>query len=68
MGNKGTGMEVNIHKSSILFNGLEEERERLFMWILPYNFVPFNNGEKYLGFHLKPSNFRFGHGLWLYEK
>jgi hypothetical protein len=45
---KATRMEVNIHKSSILFNGLGEELERQCVDILSFTLMPFQNGLKYL--------------------
>jgi len=38
---------------------LEKKKERQCKQILPYTFVPFDNGVKYLGFHLKPNDYRF---------
>ena len=41
---KTTRMEVNIDKSSILFNDLKEDREMDCRLITPFNLVPFDDG------------------------
>jgi hypothetical protein len=53
-------MEVNIIKSSILFNGLEEESEMKCKLILPFNSIPFDDVVKYHDFQLKPNDWSLG--------
>lgn len=54
-------MEVNIHKSSILFNGLEENLEKQF-------FQAFDKGLEYIGFYLKLNDYKFKDWNCLCEK
>ena len=55
---KATGMEVNVVKSSITSHFLREEERREFERIFPYNSVGLDDGLTYLGFHLKPNDYR----------
>ena len=61
-------MELKIDKSSILFNGLEEDKERQCRLIMPFNSIAFDDGVQYLCFKIKPNDYKFKHRLWLYEK
>jgi hypothetical protein len=51
-------MEINRLKSSITFNGFEGGNVRRAMQIFPYQFLDFQVGFKYLGFYLKPKDYR----------
>lgn len=42
-------MEINAHKSTILFNELSTDQERRIIQTLPFNVSSLNNGVKYLG-------------------
>lgn len=65
---KATGMEVNVVKSSITYQFLREEERREFERIFPYNSVGLADGLTYLGFHLKPNDYRKQDWSWLLEK
>jgi len=58
-------MEVNILKSSILFNEMKEETQRKSLETFPFNAVSFEEGVKYLGFDLKPNDYKNKECLWL---
>lgn len=51
---------VNVHKSLVLFNSLEEGRETVCSNI--------DARLKYLRFFLKPTNYKFKDWSWLHEK
>jgi hypothetical protein len=63
-----TGMEVDVQKSSILFNGIQRAGELAIKALLSYSKIVFNNGLKYLGFTLKANECGFHDWLWLYTK
>lgn len=61
---------MNAHKSSILFNGLEDNLERQLSQILHYSPTPFDNGFNVWGFnfYMKPNDYKFKNWLWWFEK
>jgi hypothetical protein len=61
---KATRMEVNFRKSCMLFNRLEGEVERKISQALPLFSGSFDLGIKYLGFHLKPHDYKYLDWLW----
>ena len=65
---KFIGMEVNIHKSSTLLNGLEENMERQVAQVISYTPTPLEKGIKYPSFHLNPNDYKFSDWKWLYKK
>ena len=65
---KATGMEVNAGKSSITTHFLRDEERHAFVRIFPYNSAGLDVGMNYLGFHLKPNDYRKNDWSWLLEK
>ena len=65
---KARVMEVNVYKTSILFNGIGEHHEKQFNGVLPFTSVPFENGLKYTGLFLKPIDYRYKDSSYLWEK
>jgi hypothetical protein len=65
---KSIEMEVNIHKYCIPFNGIAENVERQITQIVPISSTPLDKGIKYLGFLLKPSDYKLLYLNWLYLK
>jgi hypothetical protein len=63
-----TGMEVNMLKSSIVFNEVEEEQIGTILKIFPFQRAAFQGGFKYLGFQLKPNDYRKRDWQWLVDK
>jgi hypothetical protein len=56
---KATVMEVNMTKSLMLFNVLEEEVKMQVLNLFPMNYVELDQGVKYLGFKLKPNDYKY---------
>jgi hypothetical protein len=65
---QATGMEVNMVKSSILFNELEEEVKTQVKNLLPMNHLDLEHGIKYLSFKLKPNDYKYVDWIWLLTK
>jgi hypothetical protein len=65
---KASGLVINPLKSSFHFSGLQEGELTCFKALFPYNFVELNEGFWYLGFFLKPTNYRVVDWSWLIEK
>jgi len=53
---QGTGMVVNMVKSSILFNELEDEMKTQIKDLFRMNYSDLDQGIKYLGFKLEPND------------
>jgi hypothetical protein len=53
---KATGMEINIHESTIIFNNIEE----VFRDFFPYKVLEVQDGSKYLGLTIKPNDYGMG--------
>jgi len=58
MFDRATGMTNNVYKSKISFYRMEKEVEIFFKIVFPYKTLDFQEGIKYLGFHLKPNDHR----------
>ena len=52
------GMEINMQKSTLAFNRVEEEHVRDTLQLFPFHKVGFQYGNKYLGLLLKSSDHR----------
>jgi hypothetical protein len=61
-------MRVNEQKSSILFSLVEADVIQHFLDQLPFQMQGLDDGLKYLGFHLKPNDYRKTDWMWLLEK
>jgi hypothetical protein len=53
-----TCMQINFHKSTFCAHLMEEEELDVYKEFFPYETNPFDEGLKYLGFHLKPNNYK----------
>jgi hypothetical protein len=62
------GMEVNCQKSSFLYNNLESYRLSIFEDLFGIPLFPLENGLRYLGFNLKPNDYRVVDWIWLVQK
>ena len=65
---QATGMEINEQKSSITFSSMEYEEIIYFLERLPFQVLDIEEGIKYLGFLLKPNDYRKTDWWWLIEK
>jgi len=65
---KATRMQINSTKLYILFHKVPKAHVEHSQTLLPYPSKAFNEGLKYLGFHLKPLSYRFTDWIWLYNK
>jgi len=65
---KATGMEFNIRKSTISSNLLNDREINRLKDFFPFESKPIEDGLKYLGFYLKPSNYKKSDWFWLLEK
>jgi hypothetical protein len=63
-----TSMIINAQKSNILFSRIEDEDIRHYLDILPFQTQTLEEGLKYLGFHLKPNDYRKNDWTWLLAK
>jgi hypothetical protein len=61
-------MEINKQKSSINFSSLDEEEAIYIVERLPFQVLDIDEGLKYLGFLLKPNNYRKIDWRWLIAK
>jgi hypothetical protein len=50
---KASGLQVNVTKTTLHFEGLSDSDLTPFRSFLPYTFSALNTGFKYLGYHLK---------------
>jgi hypothetical protein len=62
------GMEVNMVKSSKLFNELEDEIKTQIKYLFPINYSDLDQGIKYLGFKLEPNDYKYADWIWLHNK
>lgn len=53
-----SGMEINMQKSTLAFNRVEEEQVRETLQLFPFHKVDFQDGNKYLGLLLKSNDHR----------
>jgi len=65
---KATGMEFNFRKSTISSNLLSEGEIDRLKTFFPFETKSIDEGLKYLGFHLKPTNYKKEDWIWLLEK
>jgi hypothetical protein len=63
-----SGLIINPHKSTLHYSGVQEEDLVPFKVIFPYKFVDLSAGFRYLGFYLKPANYRVEDWRWLIAK
>ena len=65
---KATGMDINVGKSTFIPDLLSREEERVLLELLPFHTVAFEEGIYYLGFFIKPNDYRKWDWVWLLEK
>lgn len=63
-----TGMRINAQKSNILFSRIGDEFIQHYLDLLPYQTQALEDSLKYLGFHLKPNDYRKNEWTWLLAK
>ena len=63
-----TGMEINLEKSKLAHNNMDEEVITQERDLIPVSVSPVDDGFKYLGFHLKPNSYSSRDCMWLYKK
>jgi hypothetical protein len=63
-----TGMKINMEKSCLLLHHCENEEEASIANTFPAQRKNFSDGLKYLGFNLKPDNYRKEDWGWLIRK
>jgi hypothetical protein len=63
-----TGMRINAQKSNILFSRIGDEVIQHYLDLLPFQTQNLEDGLKYLGFHLKPNDYRKNDWTWLLAK
>ena len=54
---KATGMEINLEKSNLIHNNLDEDFITQAKSLIPVFISQVDEGFKYLGFHLKPNSY-----------
>jgi hypothetical protein len=62
------GLIINPHKSTLHYSGVQVEDLVPFKVIFPYKFADLSVGFRYLGFYLKPTNYRVEDLCWLIAK
>lgn len=65
---KDTSMVTNMHKSSLSMFSLPEDELVYEKYFFPFHSLPFEEGLKYMLFHLKQNDYRKGDWLWLIAK
>jgi hypothetical protein len=65
---KASGLQVNVSKTTLHFEGLSESDLTPFRSFLPYTFSALDTGFKYLGYHLKTGAQRATDWNWLLIK
>jgi hypothetical protein len=58
-------MQINMEKSCMLLNNISDGEASSFLSLIPAQRRNFDEGFKYLGFQLKPDNYKKGDWLWL---
>ena len=61
-------MEINLEKSKLLHNNMNEEVITQARALIPVSTSLVDEGFKYLGFHLKPNSYSTQDWMWLYKK
>ena len=62
---KAIGMPCNNSKYTITIHGFSPHEPHFSMQWFPFSSVRFEDGLKYLGFHIKPTNYRVTDWTWL---
>ena len=62
------GMEINLEKSKLSHNNINEEVFTQARELIAVSISPLNEGFKYLGFQLKPNAYSSQDWVWLYKK
>jgi hypothetical protein len=62
------GLVINPHKPSFHFSVLTDVELTSFKAIFPFKFVDLNESFRYLGFFLRPANYRVEDWRWLIIK
>jgi hypothetical protein len=65
---KATCMKINERNSTLSTHNMELEEQRSYMDLFPFEQQELEKGLKYLGFHLKPNNYRKEDWKWLIAK
>lgn len=65
---KASGMSINIHKSAMVLNELDEEVEQTLRGLFPFSISGFQDGIKYLRLNLKPNGYGKRDWIWLLSK
>jgi hypothetical protein len=52
------GMQINIQKSTLTISEMEREEVATYQRLFPYSVQDISEGLKYLGFQLRPNNYR----------
>jgi hypothetical protein len=63
-----SGMKINFHKSTFLAMGVRETTLDELKYLFNIDSSNLSEGFKYLGFHLKPTNYKATDWSWLTEK
>ena len=63
-----TGMEINVAKSSFLFNDIDETIRHRICNFLPLKMEPLTFGFKYLGYYLKSLGYGIKDWRWFIQK
>jgi hypothetical protein len=63
-----TGLMINVQKSTFLHFGVQQGTLEYLKEIFHYNFNDILNGFRYLGFFLKPDNYKVEDWHWLISK
>ena len=61
-------MEINLGKSNLIHNNMDEEVIEQAKTLFPVLMSPLDDGFKYLGFKLKPNSYSTQDWMWLYKK
>jgi hypothetical protein len=59
---------INEGKYMMSIQNLEEEEIESYMTLFPFEVRDFDDGIKYLGFHLKPNNYKNIDWMWMLAK
>ena len=65
---EATGMEINLGKSNLLHNNMDEEVITQEKTLILVTISTIDEGFKYLGFQLKPNSYSTRDWMWLYKK
>ena len=65
---KATGMDINVGKSTVIPFLLSREEELVLLDLFPFHIAALEEGLHYLGFYIKPNDYRKQDWVWLLEK